>query len=456
MPLSKLLDIALYNNPSTRASWNAARAAAFGFHASLSYYYPFITYSGDLTTQKTNGSAVAGSGGGAVIDSGGNPVTLDGTSNANVSATNSTTLFDDITASYLLFDFGGRDAQAQAALFLLEQANWQHNLTMQQVMLAVINNYTAYLGNKALVIAGEQDLKDAETALEAAVKMREAGLSTLTDVLSAQSSVEQMRLNLEQARGAEKTAFAQLLITLGLPADTQLSVVELPEKLPVVEISGNISALIALAKERRPDIGAAISAVKEQEALLGVAYSAGLPVLTVNASSTRLRFLRPSISTIRDQSLSLQWSYPVFQGYYYVNEQKQIQAQIQEALAIVDVTVSQVSSDVVVNYYAFKTSEAALPSSESLLQYSQRAYRGMLGQYKVGTSSIIDVLNALTTLSNARAQEALNKVQWASALANLAFSVGVLEETAGGWQESPPKRLYNIKYKDNKNKDNKS
>src|ERR1700678_103191 len=32
MSLGKLLDIALYNNPTTRASWNAARAAAFGYH----------------------------------------------------------------------------------------------------------------------------------------------------------------------------------------------------------------------------------------------------------------------------------------------------------------------------------------------------------------------------------------------------------------------------------------
>lgn len=450
MPLAKLLDIALYNNPSTRASWYAARAAAFGYHASLSSYYPLLLYSGDLTAQKTNGGATI-NGGGAVISSDStDTVTGAGSSVASVSATNSTTLFDNITASYLLFDFGGRDSQAQAALYLLDQANWQHNLVMQQVMLSVITTYTNYIGNKALVAANEEDLKDALVALDAATKMRAAGLSTLTDVLSAQSTVEQTRLNLEQARGAEKTAFAELLIILGLPPEARICAVGLPEKLPVVEISGNICALIALAKQRRPDIGAAIAAVKEQEALLGVAYSAGLPTLTLNASSTNLRFLKPNRPTIRDQSISVGWSYPIFQGYYFVNTQKQIMAQIQEALADLDITVNQVSTGVVVNYYAFQTAEAGMPAAEALLEFSERAYRGMLSQYKVGTSSIIDVLNALTTLSNARAQKVINKVQWAASLANLSFAVGVLEETSGGWQDEPPQRLYNLRYTNKK------
>ena len=38
---------------------------------------------------------------------------------------------------------------------------------MQQVMLSVLNAYTSYIGNKGLVEAYEQDLKDAQVALDA-------------------------------------------------------------------------------------------------------------------------------------------------------------------------------------------------------------------------------------------------------------------------------------------------
>src|ERR1700722_8388535 len=44
MSLTRLLDIALYNNPSTRMSWNAARASAYAYQVSLSSYYPSLDY----------------------------------------------------------------------------------------------------------------------------------------------------------------------------------------------------------------------------------------------------------------------------------------------------------------------------------------------------------------------------------------------------------------------------
>lgn len=446
MTLSKLLDIALYNNPSTRASWQAARAAAFNYRSALSNYYPAIDYSGNLTVQNTNGSAGFSDGTDDVLSA---PTSLIASNSSNTPPT-LTTLFDAVTATYLLFDFGGRDAQAELALFTLEQANWQHNLTMQQIMLAVINAYTTYLGNKALVKAYEQTLKDAEVALEASKKMRQAGLSTLTDVLSAQTAVEQMRLNLEQSRGAEKTAFADLLILLGLPAETSLCIVDLPEKLPVVEITGTICSLLELAKESRPDIGAAIAVVKQQEAQLGIAYSAGLPTITLSGSASKLRYLKPQRKSIVDQNISIEWNYPIFQGYYYVNQQKIAQAEIERSLALLDATISQVETGVVTNYYAFITAEAGIPASAAALEYSQRAYRGFVAQYKVGASSIIDVLNSLTILSNARSQYVLTRVQWAASLANLAFSVGVLKDVELSWQEEPSKKLFQINNNDSR------
>lgn len=433
MPLYKLLDIALYNNPNTRFSWYAARAAAYAYKVSLAPYYPTVTYEGDLTDQKGNGSASVN----------GNNTIVTTTSTGNV-----VTLFNQVTGSYLLFDFGGRDAEAQFTWQMLMAANWQHNLAMQTVMLSVLNAYTSYIGNVALVKADELDLKDAEMALQAAVKMHQAGVATLTDVLSAQSTLEQFRFNLEQAKGAEKTSKAELLIALGLDPTTCICLDSLPDDLPVIEIGGNICALIELAKQKRPDIGAAIAQVKEQQAQLIIARSSGLPQFVVNTSTNSINFLKPGHPTLYNTTVQLNWSTPIFQGFYYVNLQNQIKAQIQEALANVDVTVANVVTGVVVNFYAFKTAEAALPSARALLESSSRAYRGMLSQYKVGASSILDVVNSLTTLSNARAQEITTRTQWAAGLANLAFSVGILTDDSGDWRKGPPDNFYRLNFKD--------
>jgi outer membrane protein TolC len=440
MTVQELLDIALYNNPSTRSSWYAARAAAFAYRASLSEYYPTIDYSGTITS--LNSSVTSASGGAAaIVATPGGGVAAGGGANTTGGSTQISTIFNELTFSYLMLDFGGRDAQAEQALQALYGANWQHNFTMQQVMLNVLNAYTSYIGNKGLVEANEQDLKDAEVAVKAAQTMFKAGLQTLTDVLQAQTSLEQAKFNLEQARGAEKTSYADLMIILGMPATRDLNIKDIPEELPVVNISGDIDSLLSLAKKKNPQLGVALSAVNELKEELIISYSAGMPVVTGNATLSRLHFIHNSASDGHENSVSINVSAPIFQGFFFINQQQEIRAQIQEALANLDVQMNAIATSVVTNYYAFITAVASLPSSEAALHFSERAYKGFLAQYKVGTASIIDVLNSLTVLSNARAQVIVNRTQWAASLANLAFSVGLLEDTSGHFMERPPTEL---------------
>lgn len=437
MSLTRLLDMALYNNPSTRASWNAARASAFAYRTSLSPYYPTIDYFGNINAQTNKGTTFATSGEGIIANS------------TTPTQTFSTHLSNELSVNYLLLDFGGRNATAEFALQTLYASNWQHNFTMQQVMLALLNAYTAYLGNKGLVTAYEQDLKDAQVVLDAAKLMRSAGLATLNDVLLAQSTLEQTRTNLLQAQGSEKTSLGEILITVGLSPDTNISVEDLPQKLPVIEISGNISSLLELAKQRRPDLGVAIAAIKQQEAQLAISYSNSMPTLTGSANWNQIRFISPRSPSGYSETAFLEVNFPIFQGFFYMNQQRQLRAQIEEAMANLDVQVATVFTEVVTNYYAFTSAEAALPSSEAALEYSKRAFRGFVIQYKTGTASILDVLTALTALSNARAQQVLTRTQWAASLANLSFSVGSLTDTGGEWKMAPPKELYQLPIRDN-------
>ena len=108
MPLSKLLDIALYNNPSTRASWNAARASAYGYKVSLSQYYPTVVYTSNVTAEKDTIGASSGSTSTSAL-----PVTPLGntgvtanTPSASAASGNTMidTYFNQISASWLMFD----------------------------------------------------------------------------------------------------------------------------------------------------------------------------------------------------------------------------------------------------------------------------------------------------------------------------------------------------------------
>lgn len=442
MPLSLLLDIALYNNPQTRVSWNTARASSYAYHASLSEYYPLITYTGRLAAQTNKGTTFANSSAGVVTNTNGSDTT--GTQ------TFLTTLTNDLDLSYLLLDFGGRNANTDLAFQTLIASNWQHNATMQQVLLSLLNAYVYYIGNKGLVTGYSQDLRDFEVALKAAKAMQAAGLATLTDVLLIQSNLEQTRTNLVQAQGAEKTSLGQILIAAGLPPDTDISVEDLPQKLPVIEISGGLSYLLDLAKKRRPELGIAIAAIKQQEAQLAIIYSNSMPNLTLNANWNQTRFISPQLVSGYNETAALQINAPLFQGFYYMNQQRAARAQVQAALASLDVQLAAVFLQVVTNYYAFTSAEAAIPSSDAAVEASARAFKGFIVQYRTGTASILDVLASLTTLSNARSQRIVIQTQWAGSLANLAFSVGVLHDTSGQWQSVPPNQRTEIPTKEEK------
>lgn len=432
MSLSRLLDIALYNNPLTRSSWHASRAAAYAYRASLSAYYPVINYSGILNAQTIKGSTFASSGD-AIISNNTTPTLF--------TESHTTNFINSLNLGYLLLDFGGRDALTDTALQNLYASNWQHNFTMQQVMLSVINAYVSYLGNKGLVEAYEQDLKDAEVAFKAAKAMHEAGLATLTDELAAHANLELMRTNYIQAQGAEWTAFGEILIAVGLPPDTCLSIDSLPQELPVIEIAGSLSCLLELAKHKRPDIGIAVSAIKLQEDQLALSYSNSMPIVTANANWTQVRFISPKKRSGYNETAFIQVNMPIFQGFYFMNQQRQFRAQIEEAMADLDVKLAQVSMEVLTNYYLLKAAEAALPASTAAVAFSSRAYRGFVVQYRTGTATITDMLASLTALSNARAREVINRTQWASSLANLAFSVGVLTENSGEFRSEPLKEF---------------
>lgn len=438
MSVMDLLDIALVYNPSTEMSWQTARADAFAYRETFSNYYPTIIDQETLTY--TRGSA------GSSTTS--NPSAPSGFIGRGKE---SKTLFSDLTASYLLLDFGGRCAEVRLAKETLIAADWQHNRNIQQVLINVLIAYTSYIGNKGLRVADEKDLEDAKVALLAAEKMHTAGLATLTDVYQAKATVAQRTLALEQAKGQEKTSLGQLLAALGLPANTKICVGDLPDKLPVVDICQDMDYLVELAKVTRPDIGAAIAAVKEQEANLAISFSQSMPNLTANGSMSRLRNLsHPSFDTFQYNAF-LQLTTPIFNGFFYVNQHRQFKAAIKAALASLEVQLSQVALDVVTSYYAFTTAVAALPSSEEFFIYSERAFKGQLLQYKTGTSSILDVLTALTALSDARAQVVVTRTQWASSLANLAFAVGILDDKSADWQDAPTqvqKKIIDIDTKD--------
>jgi len=453
-----LLDIALLNNPLTWQSWESARASAFSWWATQSTLYPAVTFNEEYLVNKIEGS-VTGSTVGAItnnnvnfLNSGivNNTNLLNATSpfaangvprgvanagNASAAAAAVVTpppptfnqwLISSVSFSYLMLDFGGRTAFIESARQALLAADWTYNRNMQTIVVTVLTDYYLHLQAKALFAARELDLKDSLETYVAAEAQFQAGVTTIVDVFLARSNLANAELQLEQARGMVKTTLGQLATVLGLPANTEFGVGDLPSNINLDVLNTNVDALIAIAKLERPDLAAAEAMWRQARENITVTWSSGMPTITANgfAQDTHNIHFPPLSSRLYSGSLML--NVPIFNGFLYVNETRSAEATAAAALAAWKNQEETVMLDVVTSYYNFTTALETVKFSNEFYEYTKKAFDAALEAYKTGAGNILNVLTAQTQLSDARAQQIQARVQLLVSLADIAYATGQL------------------------------
>ncbi|KAB2832452.1 MAG: TolC family protein, partial [Candidatus Dadabacteria bacterium] len=345
-----------------------------------------------------------------------------------------------LTLNYLLFDFGGREAQIDAARLALINANWNQNQAIQNVLQAVAVSFYDYIGSKALVVADEASLKDAETSLDAAKLRLEAGVGTLPDVLQAQAQLAQIQLDLVDAKGNVEINRGLLATSVGWPANTVFDVDGNLNELPVAAISDNVNNLIALAMKNRPDLAAVQATVRQREALLWEAKSQFFPEISATAQVLRW-WVRPegdSSEFFTDYLVGLQLQMPIFQGFQILNSVRKAKAQLESARAALELQEQIVINQVWNSYYTFTTAVQSLQAADSLVASAQESYNASLARFKSGVGDIVELLNAQATLSQARAEQVQSKTDIFTSYADLVNAIGTDLPTPGVPQEPNP------------------
>ena len=400
LSLVDVVDLALRNNPATRASWAQARAAASLLGSARGAYYPSI-----------NGSASV-----ARIQS---PATL------ARPAGKRTEYAPSIALNYLLLDFGGRSGSVERARQSLFAANLEHNATLQNTVLQAQVAYFTYMATSALLSAERSAVAQAQASLTAAERRNTVGLATIADVLQARTALSQERLNLETIQGGLQAARGSLASALGLPANLPFDLEPLPTDIPVGMITQSVDSVINEALRNRPDLAAARAQAAGAAAQVRVARAAQLPSLTLGSTGART-YSNPRNFSGPSYNVSLGLAIPIFNGFSHQYDVAAARAQADAVHALADQTRQQVITEVFVSYYALQTAEQRVATSDDLLASAQQSVQVAAGRYREGVGSILDLLTAQTALANARAQQVQSRWQWYTALAQLARDAGVL------------------------------
>jgi outer membrane protein len=405
LTLADIIDIGLTNNPNTRATWLAARAAAAQVGIDRADYLPKLDLDAEVShiTQSAVGGRFSYS--------------------QNVYGASA-------TFQLLLFDFGGRSAKLDEAWAGLLAANWAHNAEIQNVVLAIEAAYYSYLDAKALLVEADATIRSAEMNLDAARKRHEVGVATIADVLQAQTSLSRAKLARESLAGQIEVQRGVLATTMGIPANTAFDLGTLPAEVKALEISEAVESLIEKALAGRPDLAQARWQTEQAASHLRRMKAEGLPTISATAFGER-RYYFPGAFENHDNnwSAALLMHFPLFTGFAHTFDVKKAEAEFEASQTQVTSLEQQVILEVWNSYADLKTAAQRIKTSRDLVASAEASNRVSLAQYKQGVGDILDLLTTQASLALARAQEIESRSDWFLALARLARATGSLEPT---------------------------
>jgi outer membrane protein len=397
--LAEVADASLCNNPQTSEIWASARVQAAQLGIAKSAYLPSLTDNISTSLGVLNPES-------------------NSRSNPNMNLSNS------LVASYLLYDFGNRDANLENARQLLLSASASQSSIVQSVLLTATVSYYQVQANIAALDAAREAERASEESFKAADARYKAGVSTPADKLQAQTAFAQLTLTRITSEGNLQIAYGNLVNVMGLPANQKVALVANTSN-PPTNILEDVNTLIEQASTRRPDLVASEAQVKAAQASIDASKAAAKPTISVSMSNNLQD--GSQLSSSNNSTLGLTVSIPLFAGYAPTYRIRAAEATADLRAAQRDRLRLQISLDVWSAYQSLRTALESVTATEILVNSAEQSYRVALGRYKAGVGNIIDTLNAQSALASANQQRIQAALNSNIARATLAQAMGALD-----------------------------
>jgi outer membrane protein len=402
------------------AQWAAIHAK---YAASVQAYYPGV--SGTATTGKAYSNGTTSSTGGSARPTSSPAINPDAAFGlATPSAYSQATVTNEsagITITQLIYD-GGRtiaNIRAAKAADIAGRATLLRQL--QTLALSVANAYFAVLEDNATVTADAQLVREFETNEASVAAQIRNGAAARSDIAAAQFQTAQARGQLVTAQGTAIGAQATFATTLGLDADSLVVPKQIMSQPPPP--NPNYAASLARALIMRPDYISAAYNVESAKENLRFAKLARFPVLAAGASDSIGRQFINCFSTTETtkkgivvpvsacpgpsswsnaKTLGLSLTIPIYdQGTTNYNVAVAA-SQLDQEVATLNSTRLTVESDVRSALATLISARASLVQARSELTSAQVSLDATQAQYKVGATTILNVVTAEANLSTAQ------------------------------------------------------
>jgi len=294
------------------------------------------------------------------------------------------------------------------------------------IVATVAQNYYALVVAQRHYTNAQQSLKEAQSFADITQKLEKGGEVARSDVLKAQIVLQQRQRDLQDGQLAVEKGRISLAVLIFPDYRTDFTVVDdLQTPLPLAPFS----EIRTLATEKNPDLRAAQITLQQESLGIKAAKAGYLPTLSfdfwygINANEFAIW-----TDDRRNLGYSLQGSlnFPIWNWGATKSKIRQAEFRRNQAQLDLSLTQKEVLSELNSLYVEAQSALAQIDSLHNSLEMASESLRLILLQYQAGEVSVLEVVDAQTTLTQARNAYDDGLSRYRVALANLQTLTGTL------------------------------
>lgn len=333
-------------------------------------------------------------------------------------------------ASYDLLDGFRRFSGLDASKEILEARRADYRRQRFQTVLEVKRAFLDAVARRELVRVEEERVARQEDQLEFVRQQLELGRANRSDLLRSRVDLNNARLALLRAENDARASTFQLAQAMGVRervAPTEEA------SLAVDSLDVDRNRLMARALETGPRVRSARAAARAAESRVASARSSYLPDLSFRGGWAWQNDDFPPEN--RSWSLSLQGSYPLFNGFQRESQLWTARARAEAAHADEVAAELELRTRVDEAYSQVRSAEAAIELARQSLELAREDLRLSRERYRLGLADILDLQSAQIALRQAEVDLVQRRFDHRIGIATLESLVGTELPPGGGSQD---------------------
>jgi len=325
---------------------------------------------------------------------------------------------------------GGRIKSAlRSSRLLKDQALLQHQAVLMDVLLSVRVAYYDVLLAEQQIVVESASVKLLEKELEDTTRRYNAGTVPRFNVLRAEVEVANEKPKLIQARNAARVGKHNLAQLLGyrVPAAVWEDMpLQLAGKLEAAPYEADLPTALNDALAKRPELGSLRAAEALRKEAIQSAKAGRLPsVQLYGGYGWRSSAFRDDLAyDVAGWNTGAQVSWDLFDGFLTKGKIKEAEALLQKSRAAYDDRTRQIELEVRTAYSGLVEAKEVLESQKKVVEQAEEAVRLAAAREEAGTGTQLDVLNAQTSLTQARTTQIKALHDYLAAQARLERAAG--------------------------------